>query len=551
MAVMHPEDLENYECTATEREMYEAFRDQLPEKYQVFYSIRWFETSEENKRVDSECDFLVFDPSFGFLTIEVKGGLSIEIDNGHWYLNEYSDRYAMSRRELKCSPYEQAEKSMRHFYNYFADEFHQAFNGVYGFAVAFPRYTIDSALAADAPRELTIDIHDMENLARRINEIFHYWRNRRNIHIPFSPDQKTRFINIINKRISLSAAAGALIKIKEKEFSKIDFVEDSILDVLYHYPQVRIIGGAGTGKTFIAMKKAVRDARARKKVLYLCCNKELARFVREKTEGWAAIDFHTYESLVIAAIEETAYIAAPLNENGNKACFDLVSEASGFAQYDSIIVDEGQDFDEDMGLTVRLFLVNNQKSSLYVFYDVSQNVFRNKYDNSFAIEYPPFILRYNIRNTGCIYKYAVDTTGLGSDTIANQLLGVKPDVRQYNSVLQGIKGLSNIVIRLTRKEFVSTRSIVILSDEPFDRSILATETRVGAFDISTADLRDIKDTEICFKTAEDFKGLEADVVIYLKNDYPGAVQDEIERHREYVALTRARYYLYVLHTKRK
>ncbi len=52
MAVMHPEDLENYECTATEREMYEAFRDRLPQKYQVFYSIRWFETSEENKRVD-------------------------------------------------------------------------------------------------------------------------------------------------------------------------------------------------------------------------------------------------------------------------------------------------------------------------------------------------------------------------------------------------------------------------------------------------------------------------------------------------------------------
>ena len=88
----------------------------------MFYSIRWFETNEENKRVDSECDFLVFDPSFGFLTIEVKGGIGIEIENGRWFLNEYSDRYVQSRRELKCSPYEQAEKSMRHFYNYFADE---------------------------------------------------------------------------------------------------------------------------------------------------------------------------------------------------------------------------------------------------------------------------------------------------------------------------------------------------------------------------------------------------------------------------------------------
>ena len=91
MAVMHPADIENYEYTATEREMYEALRDQLPEKYQVFYSIRWFETNEENKRVDSECDFLVFDPSFGFLTIEVKGGLGLEIENGRWFLEERAD----------------------------------------------------------------------------------------------------------------------------------------------------------------------------------------------------------------------------------------------------------------------------------------------------------------------------------------------------------------------------------------------------------------------------------------------------------------------------
>ena len=128
---------------------------------------------------------------------------------------------------------------MRHFYGYFADEFHQTFNGVYGFAAAFPRYKIDSPIAASAPMELTIDIDDMTKLPKRINEIFHYWRNKRNINIPFSADQKTRFISTINKRISLSAAAGALIKIKEKEFAKIDFVQDSILDVLYHYPQVR------------------------------------------------------------------------------------------------------------------------------------------------------------------------------------------------------------------------------------------------------------------------------------------------------------------------
>ncbi len=549
MAVMHPEDLENYECTATEREMYEAFRDQLPQKYQVFYSIRWFETNHENKRVDSECDFLVFDPSFGFLTIEVKGGIGIDIENGRWFLNEYSDRYTRSRRELKCNPYEQAEKSMRHFCNYFEEEFHQRFNGVYGFAVAFPRYAIDSALAADAPMELTIDVGDMKNLGKRINEIFHYWRNRRNINIPFSPDHKKRFISAINKRIALSAAAGALIRIKEKEFSKIDFMQEAILDVLYHYHQVRVLGGAGTGKTFIAIKKAMRDIKTGKSVLFLCCNKELSLFVKDRLGSETLIDFRTYEELMREIIGEK-YDSAGINENGNRSCFDLVSEAHP-KLYDSIIVDEGQDFDADMGLTVRLLLRDEKDSSLYVFYDINQNVFEHKADNAFAIDCPPFVLRYNIRNTGCIYKCAVDSTGLGADTIANQLLGVEPDIRQYNSELHGIKELSNIVTRLTQKEFVSTKSIVILSDEPFEKSILATEERVGAYDISFDELREIKDTEICFRTTEEFKGLEADVVIYLKNEYPGTVREEIEKRKEYVALTRARYYLYVLRTKRK
>ena len=547
MAVMHPADLENYECTYTEREMYEAFRDQLSEKYHVFYSIRWFETNEENKRVDSECDFLVFDPSFGFITIEVKGGIGIEIENGTWFLNEYSDSYSQSRRKLKCSPYEQAEKSMRHFYNYFADEFHQTFKGVYGFAVAFPRYTIDSALAASAPLELTIDIRDMDNLGKRINEIFHYWRNRRNITIPFSPDQKTRFINTINKRIALSAAAGALIQIKEREFSKIDFMQDAVLDVLCNYHQIRILGGAGTGKTFIAMKKAIRDVSEGKDVLFLCCSKALSEFVKTATGLTDHIEFKTYEELIRGIIGDK-YDLASINENGNRSHFDYVAEAQ-HKLYDTIIVDEGQDFDADMGLTVRLLLKDDKTSSLVVFYDVNQNVYQYKGDNAFVIDYPPFVLKYNIRNTGCIYKCAVETTGLGAETIANQLLGVEPDIRHYNSALQGIKGLNNIVTRLTQKEFVDTKSIVILSDEPYDKSILSTESRIGAFNISFGDLRDIKPNEICFKTSEEFKGLEANVVIYLKNDYQNEITADTDRRREYVALTRARYFLYVINTK--
>lgn len=112
MAIMHPTDIENYDYTPTEKEMYYALKQQLPDKYQVFYSIRWFETSNK-KRVDSESDFLVFDPSFGFITIEVKGGTGITVSDGTWTLIEDYGWGESSTRDLKCSPYEQAENRNR------------------------------------------------------------------------------------------------------------------------------------------------------------------------------------------------------------------------------------------------------------------------------------------------------------------------------------------------------------------------------------------------------------------------------------------------------
>lgn len=549
MAVMHPVDIENYDYTPTEKEMYYALKEQLPDKYQVFYSVRWFETVD-NKRIDSESDFLIFDPSFGFITLEVKGGTGITVENGNWTLIEDYSPSNSSSRALKCSPYEQSEKSMRHFRNYFVSEFNQNYNGVYGFAVAFPRYAISSQLAQEAPPETTIDLNDMTSLREKVNQIFHYWRNKRNITIPFSAEHRTRFLTAINKQISMSAAAGALIPIKEKEFSKIDFVQDSILDCLHNYRQVQIVGGAGTGKTFIGIKKAVRDALHDKRVLLTCCNEELAAFVKSKLSQYPKIDVLTYAELMKSLLGDV-YDTLPTNANGNKSCFELMDQVPVEKKYDSIVVDEAQDFDIDMGLAVRSLLVDDSTSTLYVFYDKNQNVFEMDFENAFAIDAPPYVLRYNIRNTGSIYECAVERTNLGQDTVANNIVGVHPEIHNYSKPSQAVKALSLIVNRLTQKEFVPAESIVIVSDTAYENSILAGEQRTGAYNIVFKHYKDVNEDEICFKTAEEFKGLESNVVIYLTHEFTNLPSSTIDNRKEYVAITRARYYLYVLNTKCK
>lgn len=547
MAIMHPIDIESYNYTQSEKEFYLALKEQLPDKFHVFYSIRWFETTD-GKRVDSECDFLIFDPNFGFVTVEVKGGTRIEVEEGQWTLIEDYNDNMPSKRLLKCSPFVQAEKSMRHFQNYFFVEFNYSFNGVYGFAVAFPRYVTIDALSNHAPTELIIDLSDMDNLQQKINSIFHYWRNKRNLRAPFSQDQKTRFISAINKRVALSAASGALIPIKEREFAKLNLVQDNIIDTLYNYKQAFIVGGAGTGKTWIAIKKVVRATLKNKNALYLCNSNELVNFVKHRLPNNLSIDCNTFEGLMLKLFSGNNS-ELQRDEIGNLIYFDAILNISDLDKYDTIVVDEAQDFTVDMALTTRLLMKCQTQSELYVFYDKNQNIFDRDFKDGFAIDYPPFILRYNIRNTGSIYECATENTGLGTDTVANTLLGVKPEYLEFKNAIQTKKHLSGIINRLIQKEYVPNRSIVILSDVPYEQSILSNESQVGLYNLVNKSLDLIETSEISFRTTSDFKGLEADVVIHLMHTYSNVPVDFKVKQNKYVALTRARYYMYILNTK--
>lgn len=541
MAIMYPTDIENYDYTASEKYMYEACRDQLPENYHVFYSVRWFET-EEGKRVDSESDFIIFNPSFGYITVEVKGGKNIVKDGTKWYLIE-SYKGEESTRKLKCSPYEQAEKSMRHFYNYFHEEFHQSFNGAYGFAVAFPWYSSEKIISSSSPREVTIDMTDMSNLKQKVNELFHYWKNKRNLSVPFSVEQRKRFISLINKRISLSAAAGALIPIREKEFVKINIIQDSILDAVHNFRELRFIGGAGTGKTYIGAKKALQEAANGKKVLYTCCSKALTEYVNaELFHNVDNIKCLNFESLMKEMLGHE-YVNAIRAGGG---FFDYIVGIPEDHKFDCIIVDEAQDYDVDMGLSIKA-LLRQDFSTFYVFFDENQNVFSKDFKNSFAIEYPPIILRYNIRNTGRIYENAIAHTGLGRETVANTLLGIEPEYSDYKNIKQCQKALTNIINHLTQKEYVSPKSIVILSNCSYEDSILNGEEHIGAFSIDkTGNLCIIIDDAIRFSTVKAFKGMEADIIIFINQIEKNKPLEVEQLCEEYVALTRPRYYLYVL-----
>lgn len=534
MAIMHPARLLKAAHIRSEYTFFEACRTQLSDKFHVFYSIHWWKNTG-GKREESECDFLIFSPEYGYLCVEVKGGDGIETDGKTWRLLD-----PKGDRLLHESPYEQSAKSMRYFKDAYKEEYDMDFPGIYGNAVAFPMYSIQEPLTVDSPLALTIDLDDMGHLETRIKEIFQYFLNDRKKKTTFlSPEARKKFIQLVNKRVVLSLSTGALLADREAQMAEMDQIQDTVIDLLAHYPRAFLAGGAGTGKTWIAIKKVRRCIQSGQSALYLCYNKALAEYVRtvlpEQAECWN-IDALAYKLLKDKAL------SAPENR-GAKAYSDLLDALPNLPKYDLVVVDEGQDFTEDWAYCANL--LTKEDGSLYVFHDESQNIFNRNFGEKFFIDEPPFVLRYNIRNTANIYKYAQQNTGLGLDTLTNQMEGVEPEFHRYTRPHQAIAFLDTLVHKLVDREGVSTGSLLVLSNRKKENSILADTTALGGYPLSDGTAA-AGEGQLAYRTIQSFKGLEADIVLFINHTYKNEPQTDEVRATLYTAMTRARFYLYVI-----
>ena len=174
MANMYPKNISEYMPTDSERIVYQELKNQLPDDYDVFYSVKW--TSYENgKLIKSEADFIVASPEYGFLCLEVKGGTGIKIKDNVWSVKDtfHGDR------ELRISPYDQAEKSMYYFNKTFSNKYNMSYQGIYGAGVIFPFYPIGEDVELDnRQRNCTIDSGDLNNVYDCIKRCFDYGRGR-------------------------------------------------------------------------------------------------------------------------------------------------------------------------------------------------------------------------------------------------------------------------------------------------------------------------------------------------------------------------------------
>ena len=518
MAEMYPKNIELYNATFSEKLVYKALQEQLPDTYTFFYSVQWVDT-HNNKKIESECDFLIFNEQEGFLTCEVKGGRGYRKD-GPCFILEEND----GERILRRSPMEQSEESSRFFYNLYSKAYNDKFKGTYGSISLFPFYNVDDPVLMDhRPRDIVFDIRDMDDLYRRIKKAFAFYRPTSSVHGALTRAQKDNFKNLINKRIAVQAAAGAIIQSKELELANLNRIQDNFVYFLNNYSKTFITGGAGTGKTWIAYKFARKAALSGKRVLVTTFNKQLSIMFHDLLAGYKGVSILSFEELV--SRDGVQYI-----DNSEQ----LLKNYDGISTtlYDTVIVDEAQDFDRNQALIIIKHLIDNKEAELRVFYDHTQNILNKDFKDGFMIDNPPFILRENLRNTASIHDWATERTNLGKDIITNQIVGPIPLSYKFVKDYEAKKHIETEILKLVDEDKVPISSIVILADHDCYQKLVGQE--LGRWHL-ISDSSDVDTLRVFL--VEDFKGLESNVVFYYH-------EETTPENYNYVAYTRAKYYLF-------
>jgi len=401
-----------------EAKVYRALRDKLPQEYVVFFQVGWILRREEEQVKDGETDFLVCHPDRGYLCIEVKGGgVSFDAVTGEWFsVDRHQQKHPIKNPIGQAL---RAKYSIRSKLNEHPRWRHLSLGKVLrGHTVFFPDIGDARALGRpDMPSALIGSAKTLQDPKTWIDNAFAYWDNDAGSATPIG----RRGIDVVREVFARSFAVAPLVgsRLAEQETQRLILTKDQmrILDFLSSHRRVAISGGAGTGKTVLALEKARRLASEGFKTLLTCYNRQLADHLASicaDISNLEVLGFHQLCHRQIKRANNTSgrdLLAEAKVTYPGKDLYDVqIPNALAYSseilpdRYEAIVCDEGQDFREEFWVPLELLLSEFERSPLYVFYDDNQNIYARA--RTFPISEEPFTLTSNCRNTAPIHVAA-------------------------------------------------------------------------------------------------------------------------------------------------
>ena len=496
------------------------------DEYTCFHSMNL--TRHAYKRF-GEIDFLISCPE-GLYVLEVKGG-AVSCRNGVWQTKDRNGQV----HKFRESPFRQAEAALHAQVSKLGDWRPNLIRQlVTGYGVVFP----DCKLNCDGSeweRQIVYDLGAKKSFGEWLASLFGYWRKK----IPQPEAMKAQPETLRDLRQFLRPEFEAIVPLyslsREAHEQIAALTEDQmeLVDAVSDNKRVLCSGGAGTGKTFLAVEFARRWTGEGQSVALVCRSPWLRNYLRSE---------YPIPGLTVSTLR------------------GLKAEAArqGIEKYDALIVDEGQDLLHMDNLDVLSSLIRGGlcEGRWSFFHDV------NNQSGFFGVHCElalkslegvasKFSLRRNCRNTKIILeRVKIDT---GADMGSRGGAGGGPEVRVATApTIHDATALLVSEIKYVTDEGIAPEQVTILSPcdlvEPLVSGLPTNLLdRISVLDEHS--MQNFPPQKISFSRIKDFKGLENEAVIVVGLPPPAGNSGSLPEH--YVAMSRARTLLSMIYVQRQ
>lgn len=520
---------------AGERRVFEALKTGLNDEWHIFANVSWCRADEHEGFQDGEADAVVVHPDKGMVVLEVKGGdVGRDGVTGHWYSR---DRHGADHK-LKQSPYEQSRRTAFALRKIVADTLGPDFQRIRcANAVVLPDVARPSnPLGPDAPLELTAFHDELEQIGTKVDEILQITARDPKLVAP-GPAGVNTLRELLMPGFDLSAPLAVRIRDDEEQFLTLTESQKTVLSLLSRLRRVAVSGGAGTGKTVLAVEKARQLAAAGADVLFLCFNSALAREVTARCDDLENITVRTFHSWCLQWAREAGTLATEPAESDSPDFWEnelpdamLAALETVEWRFDAIVVDEAQDLRPDWWTHIEFALRNGDDGILYVFHDDNQRI----YEKSAGIpgDLAPIPLNENVRNTRAIHDAAAPLYD-GGAFVCRGPDGRPPEFLAIREGKSAEREVRSLLHRLVNEEHIAPGDIAVLGARALARSNVGNTGKIGPFEC--VPLAGARPGAIVRDSIHRFKGLERPVVILVE------LEQALQRSELlYVGLTRAR-----------
>ncbi len=530
-------------------------RDQDPfarEQQAAFTAFHSLNLTRHAYKRFGEIDFVIVGPP-GIMVLEVKGG-GIACHDGVWSTRDRSG--ALTR--LKESPFRQAELAMHGLRTRLESGLPPgiAAQFVWGYGVVFPDCDW-SIQGVEWDQAMIADARTSRNMAAWLAGLYRYWHERHERHerheqrerhdqhelhgqrerrgqkgqLPAlaSAEALSRVIGFLRPEVDVGISLHCVLDELEARVAALTEEQMALLDIVDANPRVLCSGGAGTGKTFLALELARRWAASGRQVLLACQSPWLKHWL------------------------ETRFAIAGVSVSVAKTVRSAARRA-GVDRFDALIVDEGQDLLSMHRLEALDGILSGglQAGRWCFFHDVNHQAGYFGQPDAAALALlescgvAKMPLTRNCRNTRQIMEQIQSRLGV---EMGARGTGDGPEVvhHQAKSRAEAAALLASELERLMGQCGLSPSEITILSPKPFADSTaarLSGQHAAGLIELDEFALRHFPPAKVSFAEIASFKGLENEAVILIDLSQTASAARSVAD--QYVGMSRARSLLMII-----